>query len=600
VLTKANIDGFYYKPRIGFKSLLENHEGLVILTGCAASFLNLPKGKEFFEALVLDKADMYLEVMPHLSDEQKAINNLCIELSEKYSVPIVATNDCHYIKESDAIAQEILLAIQTKAKWGDPKRWRFNIDGLFLRSANQMREAFNLQGVFTPEEIESALDWAEDIFQKCSGFRIEKQDISLPKVPGYENEDPGDFIWNLAESKLREISLDWSDEKFNQYADRLQEEWTLINKKGFSPYFLIVWELVGWCKKNEIMIGPGRGSVGGSLLAYLLNITSVDPIKYKLLFSRFIAEDRLDYPDIDIDFEDRKRHLIREHLEALYGKNHIASLSTFMSMKGRGTVRDVARVFDLPAFEVDEFAKTIIESTENEEGAIEEAFKSELGQAFKEKYYGVCASMLLLEGQIRGCGQHPAAVIVSSQNLKEGDRGNLIIRSDEPVCNWDMPDAEYVGLMKLDILGLNTLSVLNETKRLIEDRTGEKFIFEDISLNDQGVYQQIYEGNTVGLFQISTWALTNLAKKIRATNINELSDIIALVRPGPMDSGMTDEYIARKNSGTWTKKNSIYEEATKNTYGIIVYQEQIMEVINKVAGLPYVEADKIRKIIREF
>jgi len=624
MLTKANLDGFYYRPRIDYESLMDHCEGLIVLTGCSASFLHLPGGIQLFDHLqaIIGK-DLYLEVMPHLMEDQIKTNNLCIELSQQYSVPIVATNDCHYIKATDSEAQEVLLAMQTKAKWTDIDRYRFSINGLYLRTANEMRNAFKEQGVFDKDEIEGILDWTEDIYEKCK-FKIPKQNISLPKVPGYENEDPGEFIWNLAEKQLLAISQNWETEKVNLYFDRLSEEWKLIQEKGFSPYFLIVWELISWCKKSKIMTGPGRGSVGGSLLAFLLGITSVDPIKYGLLFSRFIAEDRQDLPDIDMDFEDRKRHLVREHLESLYGKNHIASLSTFMTMKGRGTVRDICRVFDVPLSEADVFAKSIIESPDSDEKVIEEALKTDIGKEFKEKHGDLVEYMSALEGQIKSVGQHAAALIISSEDLREGTRGNLAIRSNEIVCNWDMKDSEQVGLMKLDVLGLNTLSILNETRQQIISKDNPKlflyhpesdcyfvgdevdqadcdsveFEFEKIPLNDKRIYQSLYEGNTVGVFQLSAWATTALAKQIHATNINELSDIIALVRPGPADSGQTTTYIARKNGGNgWEKKHPTYEEIVKNTYGIIIYQEQVMEVIHKVAGLPYVTADKIRKVI---
>lgn len=625
LLSKANLDGFYYKPRIDYASLLDFHEGLIVLTGCAASFLNLSHGENLLRDLKKKMdSDVYLEVMPHLLEQQTKVNNRCIELSNELEIPLIGTNDCHYINAGDAKTQEVLLAMQTSAKWNDKDRFRFTIDGLYLRTANEMREAFRQQHVLLEEEIEAALDWTEDIADKCT-FAIEKKTISLPTIPGYEGVDPGKFIWDLAESKLLEISKDWPTEEINRYFERLSEEWKLINDKGFSLYFMIVRETICWCKQNDIMTGPGRGSVGGSLLAYLLGITGIDPLKYGLLFSRFIAEDRIDYPDIDCDFEKIKRPLVREHLEALYGKDHISSLSTFMTMKGRGTARDVCRVFDVPLDEADKFAKSIVEMPDSNEDVIEEALKTEEGMDFSIKHPELVPHMISLEKQIRGLGQHAAAVIISSEDLRKGTRCNLAVRSGLTVCNWDMESAEYVGLMKLDVLGLNTLSVLSETKKLIDARTDRSklflyhpesdchfvgdemdlaecgevpFEFEKIPLDDDAIYKELYENNTVGVFQLEAWTTASLAKRIKASNINELSDIIALVRPGPLDSGMTEEYIKRKSEGVkWQRKHRIYEEITKNTFGLIVYQEQIMEVIHKVAGLPYSTADKIRKIV---
>jgi len=629
MLSKANIEGFYYKPRIGYKTLLEHSEGLICLTGCANNFLLTPNGENFFRKLInAFEEDLFLEVMPHNLQDQIELNNLCLKLSEKYNIPTVATNDCHYILKDQAKIQEVLLAIQSKAKWNDSNRWKFNIQGLHLRSIEEIQEAFICQGVLSDEEINDSLNCTIDICETCKDFRIEKQNINLPVVPGFEG-NPGEITWEIAENKLLEISQDWDTNKINFYFERLREEWKLIEEKKFHRYFLIVHELILWCKENNIMTGPGRGSVGGSLLAYLLSITCVDPIQYNLLFSRFIAEDRIDLPDIDQDFEDQKRHLVREHLEALYGKENISSLSTFLSLKGRGIIRDVCRVFDIPLSEVDEFAKSIDDSEIDENDKIlPEAFKTETGKYFYNKYPEQCDIAIALEGTKKTVGQHAAALIISNEDLRNGNKGNLAIRSGELVSNWDMQDSEYIGLMKLDVLGLNTLSILNETKRLIQNNEEKIFVyhpgsdcycivekdaftnpiddldmidldFEKIPLNDQKVFDYIREGNTVGMFQLSTWSMKNLIKQFNSLkNIEELSDIVALVRPGPYQSGMTAQYIDRKNNKTqWEKLHKKYENIVKDTFGIIIYQEQIMEVINKVAGLPYATADKIRKVI---
>lgn len=630
MLSWANLQGFYYKPRIDFDLLYDHCDGLVILTGCSATFLNLLGGEELlFDLKSRIKNDLYLEIMPHDMQEQKETNKLCDELSLKYKIPLVATNDCHYILPEDSKVQEVLLAIQTKALMSDPTRYRFSINGLYLKTHQEMQSSFSEQGCFSQEDVIDALTTTIEIVEKCKGFRIKKQDIYLPSVPGQIGE-PGEFIWKIAEENLLKLADEqsFSTERLNQYFDRLGEEWKIINGKHFAPYFCVVYELVQWCHKNDIMTGPGRGSVGGSLLAYLLRITTVDPIRFNLLFSRFIAEDRIDYPDIDLDFEDTKRHLIREHLEDLYGRDNISSISTFLSMKGRSAIRDVARVFEIPNFEVDAFAKAVgIE--EGDDGLIAEtAKKTAEGRAFASKYPKELEIAIKLEGQIRGRGQHAAAVVISADNLTLGIRGNLVSISDMIVSNWDMSDSEYVGLMKLDILGLNTLSILNEAKRLIglnkkkamfycsksgcyfvEDRDEFRnsfeaglyheipFDFEKIPLDNKAVFKNVSDGNTVGVFQLNTHFVTKQLKQIRCDNINQWSDIIALVRPGPFDSGMTQDYIDRKHGKKWSKKHPVYEKIVIDTFGVIIYQEQIMEIVNKVAGLSYVIADKIRKAV---
>ncbi len=628
MLTKANLQGFYYRPRVGFDDLYNHCQGLVILTGCSSSFLFLPGGKELFRDLSgIIPDDLYLEVMPHLDDGQCDINALCIELANQYDIPLVATNDCHYILKEDAQVQEVLLAIQTKAKWGDTNRYRFSFDGLYLRSSEEMKGCFIKQNVLNTNEIKEALASPGIIAKKCCNFRIQKHNIFLPSI-GSESKT-NDFLFKEAVSKLKKLTQGYI--LYDLYYERLSEEWELIRTKGFIPYFGIIYELIQWCKKQEIMTGPGRGSAAGSLLAYLLGITTIDPIKYDLLFSRFIAEDRIDLPDIDMDFPDDKRALIREHLEELYGKQNIASISTFLTMKGRAAIRDVARVFEVELHEVDEFAK-ILDSRESDEGIISSALDTPEGKAFYKKYPDIVDIAMKLEGQVRSAGQHAAALVVSGDDLSLGTRGNLSMRSQMIVSNWDMEDSEYMGLLKIDVLGLNTLTVLNEAKRLIglnkdkmflhhpesdsffvvgeKEYKGLKTLNMDLKMcdefdfdytllcpNDQDVFDQLAQGNTVGVFQINTYGGTKMCKQVQVKNFEMLSDILALVRPGPSDSGMTQEYIDRHNGKKWEKLNPIYEEIVKNTYGIIVYQEQIMQVIHKIAGLSYVIADKIRKII---
>lgn len=597
MLTIANLEGFYHRPRIDFDLLYEFCEGMVIMTGCHSSFVNLPGGIDLLRDLNKKlRDDLYLEVMPHNFAGQKQTNLFCVSTADNWNIRLVATNDCHYINADDDQTHEVLLAIQTKAKWTDTNRYKFEINGLHLRSEKEMIDAFRQQEILSDYDIQESLESTIEIAEKCKGFSIKKQDIYLPKVPAYKNADPEEFLMDICREKLFEIF----PEGKREYQDRLIEEWQIIHDKKFAPYFMIVWELTEWCRKNDIMVGPGRGSVGGSLIAYLLGITTVDPIKFNLLFSRFISDERIDLPDIDLDFEDRKRHLIRDHLEELYGRKNVSSLSTFLTMKGRAAIRNVARVFDIENKEVDGFAKVIDNAAQTtpDEDIIESAIRdTEEGKAFARKYPDVIKHAIKLERQVMGTGQHAAAVVVSADDLTQGTRCTLVMRSGNVVSNWDMEDSEYVGLMKLDILGLNTLSILSEAKHLIKQNHGIDIIFEKIPLDDKNVLAQISAGNNVGVFQFSAWATSKLAKDIGADNFSLLGDIIALVRPGPFDSHMTDDFIKRKRGERWEKKHPIYEEITANTYGIITYQEQIMEVIHKVAGLSYATADKIRKII---
>ena len=616
MLTKANLEGFYYKPRIDFDMLLSSElSGLVILTGCSKSFVYNELGEAFLWNLIEITKNVYVEIMPHIlngdtikghniSCSSKHHNKRLLEFSMKYGLKLCATNDVHYVNKDDCETQEVLLAIQTKAKWDDKKRWRFSEKGLYLRTANEMLNAFHKQADFDRDTIWKAMRNTMKIAEMCESFRIPKHKISLPKVKRLEiHKDISDDYY------LRQQSIDLltillaglPKKKSKIYVKRLQYELKVISKKKFARYFLIVQNLMNWCKKKNILVGPGRGSVGGSLVAYLLKITTIDPIKYNLLFSRFINKNRIDFPDIDMDFEDSKRRLIKEYLEKEYGKDNVVGVSTFLTMKGKAVIRDVARVFNVSLSDVGQFTKSFKIDDESESSLKDGLFEFE-GKQFQKKYPDVVKHALKLEGQIRGVGSHAAAIVVSPISLIDSDRGNLCIRGSEnksTAINWEMNDIDYIGLMKLDILGLNTLSILNETKLLIERRYKNilPLSFNKLSPTDKEVFRELSEGKTVGIFQFSTPLLTEMSKKMKISNFNDMVAILALVRPGPLESGMADDYLKRKLSGEWEKKNPIYEKITKDTYGVVIYQEQVMQVINKVAGLSYSTADEIRKVI---
>lgn len=602
ILTHSNLYGFYKKPRIGFKKLREmDLSGFVIMSACVGSVINgVGYGDEIAKYLA-DNGDFYLEVMPHIFDEQTKTNKRCVELSKKIGAPLIATNDCHYIMEDDSIVQEILLAVQRGVKWDDPKRWKFDLTGLHLRSGNEMLTTFDEQDVLTRGQYLGAMRNTIAVAKKCKSFRIKKQKVFLPEL----HKKPQQVLTDLCREEINNVlHSDWH-KKEKIYRDRMKEELELIEKKGFAQYFLIVKELIDWCKENGIMTGVGRGSVGGSLVAFLLGITrKVDPIKYNLLFSRFINMDRIDLPDIDIDFEDRKRHRVREHLELMYGKNNVSSISTFSRMKGRGAIRDLSRVFGVYYPDTDAFAKAMKQDDGNGNFIELTARTTKEGKLFAQKYPDVLKYAIKLEGQIRGVGQHAAAVVVSKEDLTQGTKGNLCLRKGTIVSNWGMGDSEEVGLMKLDILGLNTLSVLNEIRRLanvgVDPGCDYVMEFEDIPLDggDDGlVFKELAKGNTVGVFQLHTYLGNDICKRMKVDCFEDIVAAVALTRPGALDTGMNEEYVLRKHGQKWKKKNDIYEKITKDTFGTVIYQEQVMEIIHTMAGLDYSIADRIRKVI---
>jgi len=596
LLTKANLDGFYKKPRIDFNTLLNSDlSGLVILTGCTASFINLPGGLEALLEL-RDKmpSRLFLEIMPHEFEDQHIHNKKMLELHNQLKIPLVATNDCHYIDEDDDETQEVLLAIQTKAKWNDPKRFKFNLKGLYLRSVREMQLAFR-KHVFSTAQIKEAMENTIKVAEMCSDFRIPKQKISLPSP--YENEDDNTKLFSLCNDGL--VKLFGVANYPKKYSGRFEEEYKLISSKGFSRYFLIFYDIIQWCHKNNIAIGPGRGSVGGSLISYLLGITKIDPIKFHLSFARFISEDRIDWPDIDVDFEKRHREKVREYVCNKYGLNYTCGISTDMRLKGKAALQACARVFDVPEKHIRALSNSL-KVKDIEDVDLQFALdKSDQSEWFAKKYPKVIKFALKMENQIRGSGRHPAALVISKEDLTKGTKCVLVRRNDKIVCNWDMENSEYVGLMKLDILGLSTLSVLEECVRLIsgEDPKSPWFNLDHIELDDKKTFDLINSGKTAGMFQISATPTTALCKEMGINNFEDIVAAVALVRPGPSGSGMTKDFIKRKHGEKWEAMHPVYEEVTKHTYGILVYQEQVMRVISQVAGLPESTADKIRKVI---
>jgi DNA polymerase-3 subunit alpha len=636
MLSKAHTEGFYKRPRIDSGLLMEhikNRTGLVFGSACAGSFLR----NEDLQNLAWEMKDhntpLYLEIMPHDIPAQNSLNKTIEEFQGNF--PLVITNDCHYAHKEDWESQEVLLAIQTRRKWDDPDRFRFGFTGLHLRSYEEMQEAFDRQGFWTNREIVTGARNSMRIAKQCSGFTLAQKKSRLPSPPMSQHnpnkaEGPGadqKELESLAQEGLERLPI--PEFAMDEYGSRLRHELSIIEEKGFSRYFLIVLDLILWCRKSGIWVGPGRGSVGGSLVAYCLGITKVDPIKHNLVFERFISADRNDWPDIDIDIEDRKRGAVKQYLESAYGKDCVAGISTFGRMKGKAVIRDVARVFDreldIQFSEIDEFAKGIKYEDENK-GMVVLTHAQGEGKFFADKFPKVIFHSAMLEGKARHASQHAAAVVISPEPIQNSGRGHLCKRREEILVNWDMEDAEYMGLIKLDLLGLNTLSILSETLQLIEKNRGDGFYyhpescsyffdFEDsdesvylspagqaldhITLDDQKVFDALSAGETTGIFQWGTYAMTSLAKKLQPRNFADMVAAIALVRPGPADSGVADQYIERRHGSGWNGHGEIYEydRITYDTFGLIVYQEQVMQFLHRLAGMTLSEADKIRKIL---
>ena len=864
LLTIANIDGFYYRPRIDYPTLMKHIDGLVILSACSMSFINIPYVYRMLDGMIaaIGKDRIFLEVMPHNFPEQIKVNKLALAIAEKLRIQVVATNDVHYPTEESAKHQEVLLAIQTKKKWTDKDRWKFNCTGLFFRSEKQMFDAFRDQDCLTNQQIKRAIRRTVTVAKLCENFRIEKQEVYLPSIKNFPTEE--DEITFLENRIYRGLRLRLKDKTFGElipYRERIDMELKMIIAKKFTSYFLIVWDLIKWCEKENILTGPGRGSAGGSLVAYLLFITDLDPLVYGTEFFRFVDESRPDLPDIDCDFEDARISEVRKYLSDKYGEFNVSGLSNFLTMKGKGVLRDVGRVFDVPLVEVNTAAKSMLDDKEDEQISRALVYSPEL-KRFNNRYPEVIEISKSIEGQIRGClsgdcrlvlpnrngirvkkikklyeenyrgkaraydlkkdvlffddivdiwqsgikkvydlttnngnrvirlttdhklltkngwkeagkikigefiatngapwnkglkgrqvawnkgltkddhpgvaihsermkknnpsklphvkkqvsersfkhgrwslpqkykkshpiceicgnaetkeihhidldihnndesnllatcikchheihwsmsdqeihkinplrtigwskvisfeyagkemtydiqmkssnqnfvcnkiiahncGQHAAGVCISKNDLREGFNCNLVSRSGTIVANWDMRNAEYCGLMKLDVLSLSALTILSETKRLIKQNHNVDIDYKKLTFDDPKVFAEITAGHTTGAFQISTHGMTNYCMELGVENFAMIYAVTALWRPGPMQSGMTESYSKRKRKKEKVEKiHPIFDKITAETFGVIIYQEQVMKVVNQLAGIPMATCNKIRKVM---
>jgi len=594
MLTIANVDGFYYRPRIDYNTFINHCDGLIVTTACASSFIKLDGGSDFFKKLVDKISDnLYCEIIPLNWDHQVEFNSDIIKLSKEFNLQLFASNDCHYVNDGDNFAQEVLLAIQRRQKWNDEKRWKFSVDDLYLKTADEMIESFRRQKIIDAIDFRNAMKKSVEIAEICSEFKVEKMNFNLPKVYGYEDYDEDDLLYNLCVDNYSEIFKSNIDGK---YEERFLEEFNLLKSKGYSRYFLIVWDLIKWCKESNILVGPGRGSVGGSLIAYLLGITAIDPLKYNLLFARFITEDRQDLPDIDIDFDSSKRNKIKKRLNELYGEENVANVNTFIKMQSRLVFRDVSRVFDIPINRVDIVSKNI-----EDDMSLDDFFnKTRLGKIFQnenEINKKIVTASISLEGQVRNYGKHAAAVIINNEPLVNGKRACLIKKKDDFSINWDKYDAEYMGMLKLDILALTELTILQNTFDLIKKNYNKIINYKSIDLEDASVYKKFANGDCVGCFQFNTYGLRNLCKDLYVDSFSILATATALFRPAPLRKGLTDEFINRRNGSKWRLMHYKLKDILEDTYGILVFQEQAMMISNVIANFSMKDADKFRKAL---
>jgi DNA polymerase-3 subunit alpha len=598
--------GYYYKPRIDKELLAAHSEGLVALSACLSgvpSSLLLSdrfdeaarQAKEFED--ILGKGNYYLEVQNHgLDQEVQTVIPGMIELSKKTGIPLAATNDCHYLMRDDWRAHDILICIGAGKTVNEKRSLKYKEGEFYFRSAAEMWEIF---GGDLPQALLNTVAIAE----MCE-LELPKNQNHLPEYRVPEGETANSYFEKQAraglEGRWAEIK-DRPDRKhdLDDYRARLEQEIAVIIKMGYAGYFLIVWDFIAYARKNNIPVGPGRGSSAGSLVAYCLRITDIDPLQYELLFERFLNPERVSMPDIDIDFCVRGRQKVIDYVADYYGRDHVSQISTFGTMASKAVIKDVGRALEMPYSEVDKIAKMIPPPVRGRNVSIEDAIKQnpDLKRAINtdERVREVIEIAKRLEGCSRHASVHAAGVVISPKPLDELVPISKTAR-DEITTQFPMNDLEKTGMLKMDFLALTTLTIINDCVKSIERETGEKPDLKKIPLDDTAALRLFTEGKTEAIFQFEGGGLKDLCRRLKPEGLEDLSALNALFRPGPIDSGMIDDFIERRHG----RKKVRYDfpelqEAMGGTFGILVYQEQLMAVFQRLAGYSLGEADLVRR-----
>jgi len=584
---------FVRKPIVDIDTLTKDFDltNIAVSTACLYGILSYNNCEEQIEKLIDATDNLFIEIMPHNIDEQVQMNERAVFVAEDYNLPLIATNDVHYIEAEHVNSHDVLLAINTNRKVNDKDRFRFKIRSLYYCTEDEMLKMFRKQKSVRIATAVKAIDNTNRLcelvdFKSFGGYGVELN------VSGYKRKN----FMRLIEMRFRNILKKIPAHKKEIYRERLKKELDLIVRKKFDTYFYVVYDIIKYARNNGIYVGCGRGSVGGSLLAYVLGITTVDPIKFGLSFERFIAEDRIDLPDIDMDFEDRKRDIVIQYISEKYGRDGTCNISTFGQLKPKGVIRDVARIHDVSRKDIDMVSKNLIKVSDDDN--VEKlAEENEVVADFFMKYPELLEHSKNLENVIRNSGVHAAGIVVCEQDINETGRGYLVKRNNKYVLNWDKDDAEYMGFIKYDILGLNTLTVISECIRLIEERHGEFVDVYSLPLNDRKTLSLFEKGDTTGVFQFSSGGMKQLLKNFGIDKFHDLCVINALYRPGTLGGGIHEKYISVKRGEDEPNfyGSEAYRRVTKNTYGFIIYQEQLLKVFTEF-GFTYSEADKIRKI----
>jgi len=590
----AFVDGFYYKPRIDLELIKKYSGGLICLSACLAGTIsrnilenNYSGAREYAKTLqLIFKDDFYIEIMDHGISEQKKVNPQLIKLAKEIGAKLVATNDVHYIEKSDASMQDVLMCVQMQKTIDDPNRLRFETDQFYLKSYEEMANLF-------PDNLE-ALDNSAEIADKCN-FELKFDQHLMPNYTPSDGTSPKDYLYKLAHDGIKKRYKKITPE----IRERLDFELSIIDKMGFNEYYLIVWDFIAFAKSQNIPVGAGRGSGVGSIVAYAVSITDVDPIKYNLLFERFLNPERKSMPDFDIDFCFNRRGEVIEYVKNKYSEAKVAQIVTFGTMAAKAAIKDVGRVYKVPYGEVDAITKAMGYA----KGTIKQLFDLEKSKGagvipeLKSMYENdatiksVVDMAAKLEGMPRNTSTHAAGVVICKEDIS--DFVPLQRNGEDITTQYDMKEVEKLGLLKMDFLGLRTLTDIKVAIDNICESRGVKIKF-DSNYDDKGVYELIGEGDTDAVFQLESAGMKRFMKELKPDNFEDIIAGISLYRPGPMDS-IPDYIRGKNNTGNIKYQHPLLEPILNVTYGCMVYQEQVMAICRSLAGFSYGQADVVRR-----
>jgi DNA polymerase-3 subunit alpha len=601
LVSMGNTEGFYSKPRVD-KELLEKYwDGLIVLSGCLKGELakmilanEEKKAKElaaFYKDLFKD--DFYLEMMYHGIPEQKTVNEYLEKLGKEMGIPCVATNDSHYTRREDARTQDIMLCIQTGAFLDDADRMKFSSDEFFIKSHAEMKSNFS--------HNEEALGTTMDVLEKCE-LELDIGRNLIPDFPVPDGDTPDSFLEKLsfegiklkygvkAQERGKEIIVVPPEVK-----ERVKYELSVIKQMGFASYFLIVHDFINFARSAGIQVGPGRGSSAGSIVSYSLGITSLSPLKYGLIFERFLNPERISMPDIDIDFCFERRQEVIDYVVRKYGANRVAQIITFGTMAARAAIRDVGRVEQVPLSEVDKIAKMVpMVKDMTIDKAVSEIKELKAIYDKDAKIKALIDDAKRIEGLVRHASMHAAGVVISKEELTDIVPVQMV-NDSQVMSQYDMDDLKEIGILKMDFLGLRNLSMIAHAVRIIKHTKGVDLNIKELPLDDTETFQLLCSGNTIGIFQLESRGMRALIKDLKPTSFDEIIALLALYRPGPIESGMVEDFVKRKHKQVEVKYEMLeLEPILRETHGVILYQEQVMEIASKIAGYSLGQADVLR------